>query len=397
MRNSKLPPLFWAVILLASGLRGDPDRRPEWIAHPKGDDSICLYRVGAAAGQPDPVAARQKACDAARAVIADEMLARVGVPEPQRPAWAQRLNLRNVELAPGAVYQEDASDGTVAVWVQVSYPLAEKAALLAQIEAEVQTVAGVVSARLAARHHLQQGDYTAARTNLQAALDRSAATPAAAGERDETLLLLGEVCVAQKDFAAARQAYGELARPETAEPWRSQAASRLKTLPKPPRTWPLHDRWSGRTVALLCARREVGAAPQPFPALSGLLRRELGEALLNTLEIQPTPAAVTELIDARRPEAACLAGRQLAAQIVVAAVLTTDPSRQGKTETVMGLEIPLADSQVDFAVLDVTRGQVLYDGSFKEMAGRQSDQRLSDRVAGILIDKYLVPRCPAVE
>ena len=397
MRSSRIPLLLGTLLLLAPGLRGDAGRRPEWIAHPKSDDSLCLYRVGTAAGQPDPATARQKAFAAARAVIADELLARAGVPEAQRQAWEGRLDLRNIDPAPGAIHLEEASDGTVTAWVQVSFPLADKAAVLARIGQETRIVAGIVDARLAARRNLQQGDYQSARTNLESALARGAATPAAAVEREETLLLLGDVCAAQKEFPAARQAYDELDRPEAAETWRRQAAARLQKLPKPPRTWPLRGRWGGRSVAVLCARREAGAALRPFPALSGLLRRELGEARLDTLELQLPPADITAWIDERRPEATGLAARQAAAQIVVAAVLTTDPSRRGKTETVMGLELPVADSQMAFAVLDVSRGSVLYDGTFREMAGEQSDQRLSERVAGILIDKYLVPRCPAID
>jgi hypothetical protein len=397
MRSSRKPLLLGALLLLAPGLRGDAGRRPEWIAHPKSDDSLCLYRVGTAVGQPDPVTARQKALAAAGAVIADELLARAGVPGAQRRAWEGRLDLHNIEPTPGAVHIEDASDGTVTAWVQVSFPLADKAAVLARIEQETRIVAGIVNARLAARRHLQQGDYHSARTNLEAALVCGSATPVAAVEREETLLLLGDVCAAQKDFFAARQAYDELNRPEVNETWRRQAVDRQQKLPKPPRAWPLRGRWSGRRVAVLCARREAGAALRPFPALSGVLRRELGEARLDTQELQLPSADITAWIDERRPEAAGLAARQAAAQIVVAAVLTTDPSRRGKTETVMGIELPVADSQVAFAVLDVSRDSVLYDGSFREMAGEQSDQRLSERVAGILIDKYLVPRCPAID
>ncbi len=48
----------------------------------------------------------------------------------------------------------------------------------ARIEQETRIVAGIVDARLAARRHLQRGDYHSARTNLESALARGAATGA---------------------------------------------------------------------------------------------------------------------------------------------------------------------------------------------------------------------------
>lgn len=371
--------------------------RPDWIGQPKSDDSIFLYRVGTATGQPDPVAARRQAFVAARAAIAEEMLARAGVPELQRPAWATRLDLRNVEIAPGAVYLEESPDGTVAAWVQVSYPLADKTELLGRIEQENRAATGMAKARQSAATLMRQGGFTAARTNLQAALACGGTAPGATDERAETLLMLGEVCAAQKDFGAARQTYDELLRPGTAAVWRNRAAERLKACPKPPRAWPLRERWGGRTVAVLCARREVGAPPRPFAALAAVLHRELGEARLNPLEIATQPVVVAKLFDERELDAVGMAVRQHAVQVVVAVLLTVDPARQGKTETVMGIEMPLTDSVITFAVIDIARGRMLYEGSFRDAVAQQSEQRLSERIGGLMIEKHLVPRCPAVE
>ncbi len=399
MRNSSLSvlALAWIALGASAPLTGAAAGRPDWIAHPKSDDSLFLYRVGSATGQPDLVTARNRAREAARAALAEELLARAGVPDTRRTNQAARLELRNVEIIPGAVHTEDARDGTVSAWVQVSFPLVDQAAILARLAEELGAERELVAARQAARARLATGDYPAARSALQEALHRAQAFPAAAGERPETVLLLAEICAVQNDHVGARQAYEELTRPDTPAPVRNQALNLLRALPPPPRAWPLHSRWSGRSLAVVSARRETGSAARPFRPLADVLHGEFGAARLATRALPPAEPHLAALMDDRNPENLFQGGAQVGAQLVLAVLLTTDPARLGKTETVMGIDMPMADTVVAFAVLDVPGRRILYEDRFREVCGPLSEQRLAERVATRLIGKYLVEHCPAVE
>lgn len=171
---------------------------PAWIDHPKGDDSIFLYRVGHSEGHRDKAAAQQAAYANALSVILNEMLARSGVDETIRPDLAAALPVQNAEIVPGAVHTETTAAG-IACWVQVSYPLTEKARLLDRIEPELQKVLERVAydKRMAAtfsdaRKAYGRGDYESALTNLQAVLLGYARLRAPGFEQEDAQILLGD-------------------------------------------------------------------------------------------------------------------------------------------------------------------------------------------------------------
>jgi hypothetical protein len=377
---------------------------PSWVGNPKSDDSIFLYRVGCSEGKKDKTAAQQAAYENALAVIVNEMLARAGVEESLRPDVAAHLPVRNAELVPGSVYTVEKQAG-FACWVQVSWPLAEKAALLALIEPEKKkALERVEFGRRLAAHYAgakaahSRGEYESARTNLQTVIRNYASLRAPAFDLEEAQLLLGDACGAQKDFLAARQSYEEVQQNSASDPWKESAALKLKGLPKAPRAWPLHDRWKGRKVALLCAVREAGQAPRPLAPLGEVLGSDCRESRLDYVDVSGDIGAdaVAALFDQRSCAAVEETAKRKGAGVVLAVLLTMDPAKRGQTQDMMGVAMPVADSEVSFLLVDVEGAKISYGGRFPEVAGTRSEARLSDRVASILLEKHLVPKCPAL-
>ncbi len=377
---------------------------PSWIDHPKSDDSVFLYRVGHSGGHRDQAAAQQAAYRNALAVIVDEMLARSGVDECLRPDVAANLPVQNAETVPGAVYTETNQVGFVC-WVQVSFPLAEKAKLLERIEPEKQRALErvafdrhIVALFSEARAARGRGEYESARTNLQAVIQNYARLRVPPFELQEAQVLLGDTYGAQRDFLAARQCYEGVVQNPAAAKWKDTAAARLKTLPKAPRSWPLNDRWRGRKVALVCAVRDVGQPPRPFTALAGVLGRDLRESRLENADVtgEIKADAIAAFSEQRSIAAAGEVARREGSRVVLAVLLTTDPSKRGQTQETMGIAMPVADSEIAFWIVDVDGATVCYSDHFSDIAGTRSESRLAERVASILLENYLVPKCPAL-
>ncbi|MFA5042695.1 MAG: hypothetical protein WC381_07340 [Kiritimatiellia bacterium] len=121
--------LCCAVFIVAAVLSTDAknrrdEERPEWIAQPKSGDSMYLYVVGHAAGQPSETEAQDAAYRNALQKIAAQIPAPDGKPAP--PTRIQRA-----EVVPGCRYVEKAGSRYEA-WVQVSWPAAEKQKLIRQ-------------------------------------------------------------------------------------------------------------------------------------------------------------------------------------------------------------------------------------------------------------------------
>lgn len=394
---------------LAAGSGGpvsaaEPDGPPAWTDHPKSDDSIFLYRVGFAEGKPDKGAAQQAAYQNALSVIVNEMLARAGVEEALRPEVAANLPVRNAEIVPGAVYTQTKPAG-VACWVQVSYPLAEKGKLLEQIEPQKKIALertafdrGIVARLAEARSAHARGEYESALTNLQAVIQNYHRLRVPPFALQEAQILQGDAYGGRKDFLAARQCYEEVALNAPAARWKEEAEARLRTLPKAPRAWPLHDRLKGRKVALLCAVRDVGQAPRPFAPLGGALEKDIRDARLDSVDVtgEVKPDGIAALFDQRAPAAVGEAAKRKGAGVVLAVLLTTDPAKRGKTQDMMGVAMPVADSEIAFLVVDVNGATVCYGDRFSEVTGSRSEARLAERVASILMEKHLVPKCPAL-
>jgi len=397
-----------ACLVASSGSWGKdadpaPAGPPSWIDHPKSDDSVFLYRVGHADAQKDRAAAQQAAYQNALVVIVDEMLARSGVDEALRPDLVVSLPIQNAELVPGAVYMEMNPAGFTC-WVQVSYPLAEKAKLLERIEPErkkaldrVEFDRRLTALFAEARVAHGRGEHEAARTNLQTVIQSYARLRAPTFDLQDAQVLLGDTYGAQKDFLTARHCYETVL--QAASPkWKDMAALRLKALPKAPRAWPLNDRWQGRKVALLCAVRDVGQRPRPFSALAGVLARDCRESRLESVDVTSSlkADAIAAFFDQRSVADADEVAKRVGSRVVLAVLMTTDPAKRGKTEETMGIAMPVADTEVAFWVVDVDAATACYGDRFSEVAEGRSDTRLAERVASILLEKYLVPKCPAL-
>lgn len=377
---------------------------PSWIDHPKSDDSVFLYRIGRSEGQKDKTAAQQEAYRNALSVIAGEMMARAGIDENLRTELAANLPVQNAEIVPGGVYTETNQTGFVC-WVQVSYPHAEKTKLLERIEPERKKILtrlefdrNIAALFSEAQSAHARGDHESARTNLQAVIQYYPKLRAPPFDIQDARILLGDTCCSQKDFLAARQYYEEVMQTSESAKFKNMASAKLKALPKAPRAWPLNDRWRGRKIALLCAIRDVGQMPRPFSALGGVLSRDCRESRLESMDITSEIKAdeFAAFFDQRMLTAVNTAAKRKGAGIVLAALLTKDPSKHGQTKETMGIAMPVADSEIAFLIVDVEGANTFYGDRFNETSGSRSEPQFAERVASMLIEKYLVPKCPAL-
>ena len=404
MHIGRTLPLFAGLCAGVASVTWAASDLPSWVDHPKSDDSVFLYRIGYSEGQKDPVTARQDAYRQALSVIVGEMLARAGVEESLRPELGINLPIQNAEMVPGAVYTETNAAG-VRCWVQVSYPLTEKAKLLERIEPEKkQLLARIESGkRIAslfdeARAAQAKGDHEAAMAHLQTVIQNYPVLRAPPFELPEAQLLLGDIYCARKDFLAARQCYDGVLQTANSAKWKSVATMKAKALPKAPRAWPLHDRWHGRKTALVCAMRNTGEAPRPFAGLGQVLGRDCREARLESVDLSGEMKSdeVAGLFDQRSLAAITGVAKQKGAGMILAVMLATDPAKRGQTKEVMGVAMPVVDSEVSFLVIDVEGSAVLYGDRFSEITGTRSDSQCAERVASLLVEKYLIPKCPAL-
>jgi len=129
--------LFTLPALLAAGLclascatrhehepaRPPPPPPPAWTQSPKPNDSVNLYRVGTATGEPTAAAAREAAYqDALRQITRSIMIEVAGAAAGN---GGDALPLAGAEVMPGCSYVVPRRSGCDA-WVQVSFPLTEK-------------------------------------------------------------------------------------------------------------------------------------------------------------------------------------------------------------------------------------------------------------------------------
>jgi hypothetical protein len=374
---------------LASCKSPPPANQPGWISEPKSDDSIYLYRVGHAARQSSPDAAREAAFqDAVRQIMGMFNLAGA-------PGNAQLLNrfiAGKVELVPGCVWIEK-DDGRCEGWVQVSWPLAEKQQVLKRLALGEELTRRWSQAQEA----LRRGEAAKARTLLDDLLKRQDQALFLPLDLDQVKLTLGDINREQREMVEARALYESVANLSTSAAARKVAIEKIRLLPDPPRFWPMRERWAGQKVALLCAIRD-GKECRRFLDLTNLLTKDCGEARLTSVDIAGAldAAAMAVFFDAMNFAAAQEAAGKGGAALILGVLFDTDPAKRGTKTVNLGVEVPAPDSVVRFFVVRVADGKLLYNGQFREIAGTSPEPRLADHAAAILVTRYLVPNCPLV-
>ena len=199
-------------------------------------------------------------------------------------------------------------------------------------------------------------------------------------------MLLGEVCFSLKDLRMARQMLESAARSPA---WEKAARARLAEWPEYPRFRPMHERFNGQKLALLCARRGPDGIV-PFPDLALVFRQDCSGAQMDcediSLDLQP--AALEEFFDGQHAEALRLVGGRRAG--VLLAVLV-----EGETEGSESAGRP-AKTGIKFHVFSVTRGTLAFSGQFREALDSEPAAYLAEQAAALLIERHLVPACPSI-
>lgn len=365
--------------------------RPEWIAQPKTDDSLYLYRVGHAVDQPSAGAARDAAFqDAVRQVAGIFIPVIRGNPSVTQVVAA--VSLRSVDILPGCAHTESTAEGYDG-WVQVSYPLAEKQKIIRRIEQ------GEKADQLwaDAQSEVNQGRYEPAQKLLKQIIEGRDQELFMKADMDEVRLVLGDTYREQNNVLDARRWYESVLRTTASDQWKTRATEVLRHLPDPPRFWPLQDRWNGRKAALLCAIRDDKPCRR-FLDLANVLTKDCGEARLGSVDIAQglDENNLAACFDKMNFAAACQAASAQQAGVVLAVLFDIDPHKRGATTQMYGVTLPAMDSMVRFFVVRVEDGKIVYNGQFKETAGALAESRLADRAAAIMITKYLVPQCPVI-
>lgn len=365
--------------------------RPEWIAQPKTDDSLYLYRVGHAMNQPSADAARDAAFQDAIRQVACIFTPAIRGNQSVTQVMAA-VSLRNVDILPGCTHTEPAAHGYEG-WVQVSWPLAEKQNIIRRIEQ------GEKADRLwaDAKSEANQGHYEPAQKLLKQIIEGRDQELFMQADMDEVRLVLGDTYREQNNVLDARRWYESVLRTTASDQWKTRATEALRHLPDPPRFWPLQDRWNGRKVALLCAIRDDKPCRR-FLDLANVLTKDCGEARLGSVDIAQglDAKSLAACFDKMDFAAACKAASAQQAGVVLAVLFDIDPLKRGATTQMYGVTLPAMDSVVRFFVVRVADGQIVYNGQFKEAAGALAESRLADRATAIMITKYLVPQCPVI-
>jgi hypothetical protein len=385
-----------------------PDRpRPVWTERPKSDDSIYTYCVGHAVGRDSAAAVRQAAVEDAASRLLGDLTMKAGLGRDDVPEVKRRVTLAGLEPIPDAVHYETTEDG-VACWIMVSYPLTERARLVETIAALKEELNAAREARLAfdgrlneayrkARAAALSGDPAGALALLREPLDLFGRISRPEFEIEEAQLLAGDLNRDRNEPLAARAIYEAVTGTSTSRVWREKAAARLSGLPGPPRLWPLRARLGGGPMALVMASQTDGGAVAGFQALQSVVRRDLVECRIPESDIgELSPAQMEGLFAGRPAEAVCRAAAAKGARVLLAAICRLDSTLKGRTRDLMGVAMPLPDSTVEMRVVDVEAQTVLYAGQFKEVTGTLSPSKSAERIASIMINKYLVPQCPAM-
>lgn len=425
--------------------------RPAWLSMPKDEDGVFFYVDGHATGAAGPEEARASAFADAQRQIEAMLLA--GHADGNSAHGA--LPLTQTLVIPDATYVEPLRSGYQA-WVRVSFPQTARDRLLRRLEAgdrinarwqealrlsdrtdygeavrlmgellpdfrneplftlctepQARTMLKDLTAQQirkgreqelerlwsTAQAAYQRQQYQDCAAGLQALLNVYEPDPALGFTVEQAKLLLGQVVDQQKDALEARRWYEDVLK-SGQEPWAAEAAKHLSALPPPPRLWPMHDRWRGQKVALVCALRD-GGSYRRFGDLVNILSKDLRDARLQGVDL-------TERLDGRALDD--LFARQTldllktvaageGAGIVLAVGFEIDPSKRGQQEEHFGAKFPVVDSTVRYLVIEPSIGFLSCSDQFKEIAGESAEVRLADRAATILIQKYLIPHCAAV-
>ncbi|MEI6971584.1 MAG: hypothetical protein WCL44_08705 [bacterium] len=241
----------------------------------------------------------------------------------------------------------------------------------------------------------QQGAYQAATVKLRNLLEQYQPGLSVSFDSPTAKLKMAELYVEQKHFLEARRWYEDVAKNTQGSPAET-AQTRLNSLPPPPRMWPLADRW-GRPekVAIVCAIRDDKGA-RLYGELALVLANDLREARMKSVDVGQT-AQASSLFDTFSTQELSSMTQSAAsggASLLLSVLVDIDPKRRGKTEDLFGVQTLVPDTVVRFSITQ--NGSPVYIKQFKETAGKQSATHLAERVATILIGKYLVPSCPAV-
>lgn len=365
--------------------------RPAWIAHPKSDDSIYMYRVGHASGQRSSELARKAAYKDALAQISKSIMSSVTV-RGLGSRLSSSLRIRDAEIMPGCIHMERSVSGHNC-WVQISYPLSEKKKIVEQVDFGEE----LNSLWAKAQSDMHRGAHEEVKPSLQRLISDYENAMFLSFDVDEAKLLFGDVYREQKDFLEARRWYENVEKLSTSVEWKKKAVKKLMHLPRAPRFWPMHDRLGGRKIALLCCIRE-GKKCERSRELTSVLMKDSREGRLESVDIAPalTAKELADVFDGKALGAAHAAASGKGADVFVAVLMDIDPKKRGKKTRSLDMEMPVMDTQVIFLVTRVSDSSVIYDGIFKEIAGTSSDARLAKHAATILIQNYLVPNCPRI-
>jgi len=363
---------------------------PDWIAYPKTDDSLYVYRVGHSACSPTKEAARDAAFRDAILQVAKIFIPLTG--EAGLPSLLSVLSLKEVEILPGCFYAENHGN-TFEGWVQVSFPIAQKQKIYAQIEAGDKLEQKWQAALLDAK----QAKYDTAKTQLTDLFEKQNDALLVNVDLDEARLLQGDILKEQNDVIEARRSYNIVRNTSTSDRWKMLAEEKLSLLPEPPRLWQMADRWGGQKVGLVCAIRD-GAQCRWLRDLTVVLTGDCGEAKIGSYDLgqKMDAAQFSSFFDKLDFAAACSAALSQGGGIVLGVLYDIDPAKKGKTITQFDMTIPVPDTVVKLFVIRAADKKLMYNDQFKEITGNKTESVLTDRAASIVITKYLVPHCPAV-
>ncbi|MEI6809193.1 MAG: hypothetical protein WCN95_10775, partial [bacterium] len=338
-------------------------------------------------------AAREAAYRDALATISKEILSQVRI-EGGRASLTSGFAFRGAEIMTGCIHLETTKTG-VSCWVQISYPLGEKDKLVQRIKLG-EKLDGLWSEAKSSYH---RGEYGQAIANLKTVVADYENALCASFDIEAAKVLLGDACVAQKAYPEAMSQYDNVIGLSSSAPkWVTIAKEKRAGILnewKPPRFWPMRDRWQGKKVAILCAIRE-GADLQKFPDLYRTLTKDCTDARMECADLWQTvtPDIVAALFD--KNDTTAVVGASVGS-VTLAILAEVDPAKQGKSEQIMGFSASVPDTTVHFLVMVSGQSAVLhYTGQFKEVKGHGSETKLAERIANILIRKYLVPECPAL-
>ena len=364
---------------------------PLWVANPKSADSVYAYAVGSSVRQPSQAAARDAAFKDALVNVFKAIMAGVSLAADES-VYLDSAEIKGAEIVPDCVHYETAELG-IDCWIQVSYPLMERARILKQYEDSKALRALWGDAQLA----FVRGDFQLARSNAVLIIAGKKEGMLLPFALDEVKMLAADASLQQKDFLEARRWYESLARLSSKEAVRGKAESAIAALPKAPRFWPMNDRFGGQKVALVCGIRE-GNGCEAFGDLTGTMSKECREANLPFADISNLLGAdgMSRLFDKRDFTASLKAAGDQQAGVILALLMDVDQEKRAKILNGAAAESMAVDTVVKYLVISVSDGSCVYDGSIKEIAGSTPNSAVAAHAVAILIQNYLVPKCPAI-